>query len=61
MQKPELNKRIFWDVDFNSIDYDKYWEFVICRSFERGDVEDIRQVRRYYGDQKIIKALTQSK
>jgi hypothetical protein len=61
MQKPELNKRIFWDTDFSKIDYDKSWQSIIERVFERGDVEDIRQVRSYYGDEKVIDSLTKAK
>jgi hypothetical protein len=41
-QKPIFNKRIFWDVVFESLDYDAKASFVIERVFERGDVEDIR-------------------
>jgi len=59
--KPVFNKRIFWDVDFNAIDYDKKANFVIERVFERGDVEDIRQCRRYYRDKKITKVLLKTK
>lgn len=55
--KPVFNKRIFWDVDENNLDYDAKAEFVIARVFERGDVEDIRQCRRYYGDKKVREAL----
>jgi hypothetical protein len=29
--------------------------------FERGDVEDIRQCRRYYGDEKVKEALLNAK
>jgi hypothetical protein len=58
MTKPILAKRIFWDVDFEKIDYNKKYKFVIERTFERGDIEDIRQVRRFYGDDKVIEALT---
>lgn len=61
MQKPILNKRIFWDTDFGKIDYDKSYRSVIERVFERGDVEDIRQVRRYYGDEKVKWTLTNAK
>ena len=61
MQKPELNKQIFWDTDFSKIDYDKSWQSVIERVFDRGDIDDIIQVRRYYGDKKIIEALTSAK
>ncbi|MEO6329732.1 MAG: hypothetical protein ABIO55_12405 [Ginsengibacter sp.] len=59
--KPVLNKRIFWDIDFASINYSKDNRFVIERVFDRGDVEDIRQVRRYYGDEKILEVLTAAK
>lgn len=59
--KPLFNKRIFWDVNFEQIDYDAKANFVIERVFERGDVDDIRQCRRYYGDEKVTTALLQAK
>jgi hypothetical protein len=59
--KPDFNRRIFWDVDFNSLDFEKKAAFVIQRVFERGDVDDIRTCRRYYGDTIIKNALTQAK
>lgn len=59
--KPIFEKRIFWDVNFEQIDYDAKANFVIERVFERGDVEDIRQCRRYYGDEKVIEALLKAK
>lgn len=52
-----LDRRIFWDVDFDKIDWIKNSPFVIVRVFERGDVEDIRQCRRYYGDKNIKEVL----
>ena len=55
--KPVFQKSIFWDVNFENIDYDKKANFVIERVFERGDVDDIRQCRRYYGDEKVTDAL----
>jgi hypothetical protein len=36
--KPIFNKRIFWDVVFENIDYDAKANFVIERVFERGNV-----------------------
>lgn len=59
--KPLFNKRIFWDVLFDHIDYDTKANFVIERVFERGDVEDIRNCRRYYGDEKVTQALLNAK
>ena len=61
MTKPNLDKRIFWDVDFDELDYDKKFKYIIERVFERGDIEDIRQCRRYYGDTVISQVLTNSR
>jgi hypothetical protein len=61
INKPVFNKRIFWDVNFEALDYDKKSSFVIERVFERGDVDDIRQCRRYYGDEKVAQALLNAK
>src|SRR5690606_29933783 len=61
IHKPIFNKRIFWDVNFDKIDYDAKANFVIERVFERGDVDDIRQCRRYYGDEKVTNALLNAK
>ncbi|MBX2966632.1 MAG: hypothetical protein KF845_10830 [Cyclobacteriaceae bacterium] len=59
--KPVFQKRIFWDIDFDKLDYDAKARFVIERVFERGDVEDIRQCRRYYGDDTIKGVLVSAK
>lgn len=59
--KPFFDKRIFWDVVFENIDYDAKANFVIERVFERGDVQDIRNCRRYYGDEKVAVALLNAK
>ncbi|MGK2864951.1 MAG: DUF6922 domain-containing protein [Chitinophagaceae bacterium] len=58
---PIFNKRIFWDVVFENINYDTKANFVIERVFERGDVDDIRNCRRYYGDEKVTEALLNAK
>jgi len=59
--KPVFDKRIFWDVNLEKMDLDIRANFVIERVFERGDVEDIRQCRRYYGDEKVTHALLSAK
>ena len=56
-----FDKRIFWDVDVERLDIDKRAAFVIERVFERGDVEDIRNCRRYYGDGKVKRVLLVAK
>ncbi len=42
---------------FENIDYDAKANFVIERVFERGDVDEIRNCRRYCGDEKVTTAL----
>ena len=59
--KPYDNKRIFWDVDYTKLDFENRSSFIIERVFERGDVEDIRQCRRFYGDEKVANALLNAK
>lgn len=59
--KPYFYKRIFWDVDTDKLDYEKKAEFIIERVFGRGDVEDIRYCRRYYGDERIRGVLLNAK
>ena len=60
-EKPIFHRRIFWDVDFDKIHYDAKANFVIERVFERGDVDDIRNCRRYYGDEKVTSVLLNAK
>ena len=59
--KPIFDKRIFWDVDSEKMNYDAKAQFIIVRVFERGDIEDIRQCRRYYGDELVKKSLLEAK
>lgn len=59
--KPVFHQRIFWDVDFEKLDYDLRASFVIERVFERGDADDIRNCRRYYGDDKVRDVLLKAK
>ena len=58
---PVFNRRIFWDVDFDKLDYENKANFIIERVFERGDIPDIRNCRRYYGDEKVSAALLNAK
>lgn len=58
---PVFDRRIFWDVNVLTLDYDNRASFVIERVFDRGDVNDIRQCRRYYGDKKVHDVLLNAK
>lgn len=60
-KKPFSNDRIFWDTDVEKLDFQRHARSIIERVFERGDVEDIRNCRRYYGDKKVRDVLLRAK
>lgn len=61
MQKPEFDKRLFWDVDYIVSDIDKYPQFIIVRVFERGTIADVKKLRKYLGDKKIKDEIIKAK
>lgn len=61
MDELKLTERIFWDVDYNKLDPKNDFSFIIERVFDRGDVEDIRECRRYYDHELVTKVLLKAK
>ena len=59
--KPVFDRRIFWDVDYDKLDIDLRYKFVIERVFDRGDVPDIRSCFAYYGDEIVEEVLLNAK
>ncbi len=55
--RPYKSTKIFWDVNPEGLDYGKHSIFIISRVFDRGDVEDIRACRRFYGDVQVKQTL----
>jgi hypothetical protein len=55
MQKepPKLSKTLFWDVDFEQIDYDRRARYVIERVVMYGNWDEWQEIKRYYGLEKI--------
>ncbi len=59
--KPVLSQRSFWDTDLHKLDFDRYASFTIIRVLERGTDQDIDEIIRYYGADKVITAITSAK
>lgn len=53
---PNLHPKFFWDFRFNEIDWAAY-KMVIARIVERGGQNEIDEIVRFYGYEKVIKAL----
>jgi hypothetical protein len=51
--KPLLRKEIFWDVEYDSIDYEKHSRFVIGRVVMRGNLRDWKNLMDFYGIDRI--------
>ncbi|MFR9527527.1 MAG: plasmid maintenance system antidote protein [Rikenellaceae bacterium] len=61
---PDLSKfrpALFWDTDINTINWQEYKDAVISRVFERGNIEEQEEIRRFYGDVAISKSTNQYK
>lgn len=48
-----LRKSLFWDTDFNRIDWIKQYKAVIKRIFERGNLTEKKEILRFYGKEKV--------
>ncbi len=53
----KLSPRAFWDVDMNTMDYEKNADFIIRKVFEYGTLEDLAEAWAYYGNEKTRQAL----
>ncbi|NDV93311.1 addiction module antidote protein, HigA family [Dysgonomonas sp. 521] len=48
---PNIRKMLFWDTDFEKIDWGRYRKAVIQRVFERGNEAEKEEIIRFYGIQ----------
>lgn len=48
---PAIRPILFWDMDFDTIDWLRYKKTVIQRVMERGNQEEKREILRFYGEQ----------
>lgn len=54
-----LTKTTFWDVDLNKVNWRKDQFFVIHRALEYGNVDEIRELSRFYGKDAIYEVYRQ--
>jgi len=56
-----LSRELFWDTNYDTIDWEKNYQWVICRVLEYGGIADWREMRKHYGDAKIVDASTHAR
>lgn len=54
----KIRKVLFWDTDFEKIDWHQKMIAVIQRVWERGNEEEKQEIRRFYGNEAVEKALS---
>lgn len=59
-QQPNLSKRGFWDINLETLDFNRYADFIITRVFERGSKRDVQNIINYYWEEDIINTLGNS-
>ena len=51
--KPVFRKELFWDINFDSIDYETNARFVVERVVTRGNLKDWFTLKEFYGIDRI--------
>jgi len=54
---PNIRKIVFWDTNFNKIDWNKNRKAVIKRILERGNKKEINEIISFYGRKTISKEI----
>lgn len=47
-EKPNIRKSLFWDADFEKINWVKYRKAVVKRILERGNEDEKKEIARFY-------------
>ena len=57
VRRPDLPKVLFWDFDFEKLDWSRSYKTVIERVLDKGDTMDWEEMIRFYGRENVVKAL----
>ncbi len=57
---PEEWRQYFWEVELDEVSLEEHADYVIGRILEHGTFEAVRQIRRYYGDKRLVEFLKSS-
>ncbi|MFQ5446273.1 MAG: hypothetical protein ACE5FF_05010 [Saprospiraceae bacterium] len=56
-----LRRHLLWGYDFGRFDFNRSASLVIERVIERGNMEEWREIMRYYGREKILEVARKSR
>ena len=55
--KSKYRKALFWDTDFDTLEWQQNSEWIIQRVFEYGNESEIKETIKYYGEKRIADVL----
>lgn len=55
--KSKYRRTLFWDTNFDTLDWQRNSDWIIQRVFEYGNENEIQETIRYYGEDKIVNVL----
>ena len=63
LETPMLPDQLFWDCKkpTKAEEWQKYYFFIIERVIQRGNFANFKDVRKYYGDEKITEVFSNSR
>ena len=50
----DINPRVFWDMDLETLDYERNAPLIIQRVLEYGDLKDWYAIKKHYGLERIV-------
>lgn len=54
---PDIHPKFFWDTDFSLLDWETACVTIISRIIERGGQNEIDEIIKYYGHEKVINTI----
>jgi hypothetical protein len=54
--RPNLPKELFWEFDFEKIDWQREYRTIMERVLDKGDKAEWEEMIRFYGTDKVIRA-----
>jgi len=56
-EKPNIPARLLWEFNYGNFNFDKSYKIVIERVLERGNMDQWREIVRYYSKEQILETI----
>jgi len=57
VKRPDLPRVLFWDLDFDKIDWRRAYRTVIERVLDKGSAAEWKEMISFYGNERVVHAL----